>query len=222
VDAPARAGSPELIFLPDSGVIPPYYSSLFEDLASRGYKVIAIHPIGGAPVKWASYVRAVMDREQTATGLARFGLLGHSLGGAAAAEACRVDERCAAAVDLDGRLWNPVATEGLKRPLLMLLSEPSFVDTGIEMTGYERVLATAPGSELLRVNGMRRLNFTDWPFMFSPMLSASPLIGSINPLRGATITRIYVSAFFDRYLKNEDPPLMQGPSPEYPEVVWRR
>jgi hypothetical protein len=210
LNPPAKAGSPELIFLPADGLSPPYYSSLLEDLASRGYKVVAISPA----VKWADYISAAE--------IARFGVLGHHLGGAAAAEACRVDDRCVAAVDLDGRLWNPVATEGLKRPLLMLLSEPSFVDTGAEMSGYERVLATAPGSELLRIRGMRRLNFTDRPFLFNPLLRMSPLIGSINPLRGATIARVYVSAFFDRYLKNENPPLMQGPSPDYPEVVWRR
>jgi len=226
LDRPPGAGSPELIFLPAYGVLPAHYSSVLEDLASRGYKVVAISPAvsgtrglqngaeEGLTHVWAEYVRAVAA--------ARFGVFGHLLGGAAAAEACRLDERCAAAVDLDGRLWNPVASEGLKRPLLMMLSEPSFVDTGAEMNGYERVLATAPGSELLRVNGMRRLNFTDWPFLFNPLLRLSPLVGSISPKRGATITRVYVSAFFDRYLKNENPPLMQGPSAEYREVVWRR
>ena len=209
---PSTAECPELIFLPADKTIPPFYSSLLENLASRGYKVTAINSNATRDA------RAILDREQTG----RFGVLGHSHGGAAAAELCRVDERCAAAVDLDGRLWNPVASEGLKRPLLMLLSEPSFVDTGAEMTGYERVLATAPGSELLRVFGMRRLNFTDWPFLFHPLLRLSPLLGSLSAERSATITRAYVSAFFDRYLKNENPPLLQGPSPNYPEVIWRR
>ena len=215
LNPPSTAESPALIFLPAAGTIPAYYSSLLEDLASRGYKVIAINSTGESGIREAS---AVIDRDR----LARFGLLGHSQGGAAAAELCRVDERCAAAVDLDGRLSNSVATEGLKRPLLMMLSEPSFVDTGAEMTGYERVLATAPGSELLRVNGMRRLNFTDWPFLFHPLLRLSPLLGSLSAERSATITRAYVSAFFDRYLKNENPPLLEGPSPNYREVVWRR
>ena len=37
-------------------------------------------------------------------------------------------------------------------------------------------------------------------------------------MRGLTILNAYIVAFFDRYLKGEEQPLLQGPSADYPEV----
>src|SRR5579864_6499922 len=53
------------------------------------------------------------------------GILGHSFGGATAAEVCRQDTRCKAGADLDGTLFGPVAQEGLKQPFLFLNHDPS-------------------------------------------------------------------------------------------------
>lgn len=63
------------------------------------------------------------------------GVVGHSLGGAVAAEFCHTDSRCAAGVDLDGRLFGPVINEGLRKPfmldrdrLVIFLTTPRFGD----------------------------------------------------------------------------------------------
>jgi hypothetical protein len=35
------------------------------------------------------------------------------------------------------------------------------------------------------------------------------------------ILNVYTLAFFDEHLKGEDIPLLDGPSPEYPEVAFQ-
>ncbi|MEA2677444.1 MAG: hypothetical protein QOJ81_1585, partial [Chloroflexota bacterium] len=50
----------------------------------------------------------------------RVAYVGHSVGGAASFEACRRDDQCAAAVNLDGTLWTDVRHTGLKAPSLLL------------------------------------------------------------------------------------------------------
>jgi hypothetical protein len=47
-------------------------------------------------------------------------------------------------------------------------------------------------------------------------------IGSIRPERGEQIANAYLVAFFDRYLKNVDSELLQGPSALYPEVQFEK
>lgn len=55
----------------------------------------------------------------------RVGLLGHSLGGATAAEVCSRDTRCQAGVDLDGDLFGDVVKVGLSAPFMFIFSEPT-------------------------------------------------------------------------------------------------
>ena len=49
--------------------------------------------------------------------LDKIGAVGHSLGGASAAQFCHDDARCAAGVDMDGRLFGTVVTEGAPAPV---------------------------------------------------------------------------------------------------------
>jgi predicted dienelactone hydrolase len=68
----------------------------------------------------ARQMTASTDRFRGRLESARIGFFGHSLGGAAAVEACRHDERCAGAADLDGRLGGDVLLSGLGKPFLFL------------------------------------------------------------------------------------------------------
>ncbi|EWM09706.1 hypothetical protein KUTG_00010 [Kutzneria sp. 744] len=52
--------------------------------------------------------------------------LGHSFGGAAL-EACRTDQRCVGAADLDGTQYGPVVRNGLSKPMLLIGSENSCI-----------------------------------------------------------------------------------------------
>lgn len=46
------------------------------------------------------------------------------------------------------------------------------------------------------------------------------LIGTINGPRAVTVERAYLNAWFDTYLRRRSSPLLIGPSPRYPEVVF--
>jgi hypothetical protein len=50
--------------------------------------------------------------------------------------------------------------------------------------------------------------------------SAKSEFGTIDPARALTITRTYVEAFFGEYLEGNKSPLLNGPSPEYPEITF--
>lgn len=57
--------------------------------------------------------------------LKRIGVMGHSAGGTAAIEFCRIDKRCKAAVNLDGWYDHIISTDPLPVPLLMIFGQKS-------------------------------------------------------------------------------------------------
>ena len=85
--------------------------------------------------------------------LSRIGMVGHSLGGAVAAEVLRTDSRVDAAVDLDVLILPVTAARGLDRPFMVINAPPSatlpkswpFTD------GYDR----GPGSLWANLRGPR-------------------------------------------------------------------
>ncbi len=46
--------------------------------------------------------------------------MGHSLGGAAGAQLLPLDKRVLGGINLDGRLFDPVLTSGMKQPFMLL------------------------------------------------------------------------------------------------------
>jgi len=62
------------------------------------------------------------------------------------------------------------------------------------------------------------LNRAAKPLDFSPVIKLMGGLGAIDGRRGLEITVNYVQSFFDRYLKQEKAPLLDGRSSEYPEV----
>jgi predicted dienelactone hydrolase len=149
-DPPSAAGPLRMLVMePGLGLAAPDYAAVAEDLASRGYVVLAVTPtfsanatvFGGQVISatpagkdygdalvavWAQDARFALDRitvEGRFSGVVdttRVGFFGHSFGGAAAVELCRTDSRCVATADVDGQPFGPVVHTGLQRPLLML------------------------------------------------------------------------------------------------------
>ena len=72
----------------------------------------------------------------------RVGIFGHSFGGAVAAEACHLDQRFRAAMDLDGCLFGEAARIGVERPFLVMSSaDPAPTAEAIaSSTGAKRAL----------------------------------------------------------------------------------
>jgi dienelactone hydrolase len=96
------------------------------------------------------------------------GIVGHSMGGAAAAEVVAEDPRFLVGVNLDGIL--PAVLAGgwqLGAPFLWLQSDGQQETSYLQ--GRDRLLAGVPGSEVLVVGGTSHTSFTDLSAYWSPL-----------------------------------------------------
>ena len=147
------------------------------------------------------------------------GMAGHSIGGASAAEAMLADPRILAGANMDGTFFPAVPATGIgHRPFLMMAHpddpalgpDPTWTQTWADLDGYKRWLTLA---------GANHASFTDITILAQEL--GLPLPTPLGGLRGSEITRAYVTAFFDKTLKGRCEPLLDGPSPAYPEVTFQ-
>jgi hypothetical protein len=175
--------------------------------------------------------------------LGRVAALGHSFGGNAALEWCRADQRCRAAVNLDGALWSDVGLAGLNRPVLQLLAEhgefavaaEDAVKAGAAPTvewfeaekaltfgGWRTVQQRAQPGFTAQIGGATHLSFMDVPFL--PVMDGSivkPAIDAtkIKPQRMWRITCDLLLAFFARHLDGAATRPLEEFAAEYPELT---
>jgi predicted dienelactone hydrolase len=175
-----------------------------------------------------------MDRLDTA----RVGIFGHSFGGAVAMEACRLDSRFAAGINLDGCIFGRAAEAGVRQPFLFMSDDtpiPSAETLAVsnksqqrrwrfltqDLSNIRHSLATY-GGYYMTVRGTRHMNFSDSPL--STPLKQRTGAGPIPVTRAMRVINAYTLAFFNQFLRNQPQLLLDGPSAEYPEVefeVWR-
>ncbi|WP_283137099.1 alpha/beta hydrolase family protein [Rhizohabitans arisaemae] len=179
-------------------------------------------------------VRFVMDQlpkldKERVFQLDRIGMFGHSLGGAATSSTMHEDKRIKAGLGLDGAIFGEVGVSGLDRPYLV-------VDTP-----GKGGMATNPvlrkfwdglrGWRLnLTLKGAAHNSFGD-DVLLIPMAAKAlgltkqqleEVVGTIPAARALAFQRAYVPAFFDLHLRGRKVPLLDGPSPDFPEVGYRR
>ena len=151
------------------------------------------------------------------------GFLGHSAGGAAAVLACAHDDRCIAAVDVDGDLAGDVLQRGLGKPFLFLGHDGALASEPALAGQLRAVMQGMPADgHVLSVRGTGHFSFTDRAVSFNLL---GRRLGFIGPLDGARALRIcgaYVRAVFDGSLLGLPAPLLAGTSAAYPEVRVER
>ena len=155
--------------------------------------------------------------------VSHIGMLGHSLGGATAIQACQDDARFKACLNLDGELRAQITH--LKQPIMFMETTNEQWDSALDKNRQlqrEEALFESPGNDRYKVviQGAGHLNFTDLPLIPTPLLQTIHSIGGINAERGANIIEAYTEAFFATYLKNKTTPLLGSMHvPKYPEVT---
>jgi predicted dienelactone hydrolase len=168
----------------------------------------------------------------------RIGALGHSIGGSAAEQACYLDPRIRAALNMDGWTFGDVLAHGLNKPLMLMyekgtILEPpasqlsSLPESAQRYWQMDRENNAAVEAGLRRFGGFRlsidgtsHWNFSDRA-LYSPLRSRTAA-GSIAPMRAYNIIDRYAVAFFSLYLRGTSEPLLFcRPSP-FSEVDFER
>lgn len=179
----------------------------------------------------------------------RVGMLGHSFGGAAAAQTLFLDSRVKAAINLDGTLFGTVAlpSTSIPKPFMQISADvpesekaPSFL-TAEEMSESDLKKLGATREEyaknqdfltLFSNNSKHALNnhgYQVWikgveHYTFSDIPLYSPLIPLIFGDRTDTklahrIINDYTLAFFEKTLKQTNPSLLNDSKSPYPEAA---
>ena len=170
--------------------------------------------------------------------LDRVAVIGHSLGGATAAHAMLKDPRFVGGLNFDGALQGPVIKQGLDRPFI------NFGESELNQ-GYDSWKQVWPHLRSFRLQvqlkGAKHMTFSDLPLVLDSAPSASALrnasvdhlgklpgvgelpgIGSLPGLRVKIILTDYITAACNFFITGKKSPLLQGPSPQYPEVAYTR
>ncbi len=152
--------------------------------------------------------------------LERVGMLGHSYGGATAAEVCALDPRFDAGMNMDGTFSSPAPEpRSLEQPFFIMLAEGHrSMDPTIDGL-YSRL--QGPGY-VAEIAGSAHLTFTDLPVLVDHFLGdiLEEQLGSIEPDRAMEIMTSYTRAFFQEHVRGEPAPLLDGPAAELPEVTF--
>lgn len=205
---------------------------------------------------WVADIRFVIDQLKALNqensllsghlDLTRIGLMGHSFGGSAGAQAAYLDNRIGAVVSMDSWLDGEVALEGISQPyLLMEPANPDYEDPkktppdeqltamGLKRSDLDMLLLRASHLKLLeksiagyrvRLTGAQHNTFTTDLHVFAAYFPArinQQQTGTIDGKRVMQIIAQYNLAFFDQHLKGQKSALLNGTSADYPEVTFK-
>ncbi|MCC3763488.1 hypothetical protein K3N28_10420 [Glycomyces sp. TRM65418] len=242
----ARGKLPLVVLSPGWSFPRATLTGLGEELASRGYAVAAVGHHYEAPMalpdgtvngclacptrpagfdvttQRAADLSFVLD-ELTARGsqwrghldLDRVAVGGHSMGGSAAHTVLQTDERFTAGFNLDGALHD-AKDAPVEAPFLLVGAEVNGVPGNADgwLSAWPQM---SEWKRWIRVDQTAHSSFTD----LAPIADDLGIpIQEMDGERALALTRAYVTAFLDRTLGCEEPPILNGPSTEWPEVAF--
>jgi len=145
--------------------------------------------------------------------LDRVGIFGMSLGGAVTGQVCLEDDRFKAGVNLDGTQFGTLIDNYLHQPFMFMNSGASKDHNDFV---YDR---TTNITYSVTIKGSSHMDFTD-------MFFTSPIVKKFNRKaipdeRMYLVANAYIGAFFDKYLKGKESALLERPSEDYPEAVFK-
>jgi predicted dienelactone hydrolase len=150
--------------------------------------------------------------------LDRIGVMGHSFGGVAAGQACIVEKRCKAGVNLDGLQIGDMLKTPLEKPFMFIHHDNKGAPHGRpNEIFFNRSKNTA---YMMVIRGTTHFSFSDLslPFYADILNPPAGFAGTIDGYRCVKILNEYVRAFFDSHLRGEKAELLKGCSGDYPEV----
>lgn len=176
--------------------------------------------LGESPRLWAEDIAFIIDELDSLSrskgifsgklDLERLGVMGMSMGGAAAGQVCLIDSRVRAAINMDGGLLGDLVDSVVTRPMMYVGSR--------RFIGYDEVFsAHASGDAYTLIIGEAdHYDFTD----FTLLHRQHPMMGTVDGGRMLEILNDYTLAFFGYYLKGEDSDLLSGKQRPYAEADY--
>jgi predicted dienelactone hydrolase len=147
--------------------------------------------------------------------MTRVGAFGHSFGGTASAGACQADPRITAGMNLDGAPHGNRSTWKFPKPFMLVQSDKrAYRDSASEdfynglTTGYRAV-----------IKGSTHHSFTDEALLPIPEDRRKALVGTIDGARMLRATSFLICTFFDAYLQDKPPSLLNDASSQFPELT---
>jgi pimeloyl-ACP methyl ester carboxylesterase len=150
-------------------------------------------------------------------------ILGHSLGGAAAASVMLALPKISGGVNLDGSMFGSVLELGFDRPFMLMghenktqQTDPSWKQIWLQLTGWKREF---------EVKKATHYSFSDLPLVTEVLRLNSKLpeeiglvLGTIEGSRMRNLTVSYVTSFLDLVLKGNLGGVLKNGNQTFPEV----
>jgi dienelactone hydrolase len=172
-----------------------------------------------------------VDRRPLPDGLAhalstrRIGMLGWSKGGTATARVMLTDRRVRAGVAIDAPML-PLMDGQIDRPFLMMTAEFTRAAAPAVNRFWSRQL-TGPRLNV-QADGAVHSSYNDLQVLMPQLAKIVGMsdeevrgwIGTLDPARAVRIDQAYPAAFFDQHLRGRHQRLLDGPTPEFPEMRY--